>query len=98
NLVPSPNVRRHSSVKSPVPSRNQNGICSRSDSISSSNGQSSTSHRVTETHHVTKDYDQRTGAKTINRYEFLETIGRGVHGKVKLARDIETGELVAIKI
>ena len=61
----------------------------------SSNGQS---HHVTETHHITKDYDQRTGAKTINRYEFLETIGRGVHGKVKLARDIETGEFVAIKI
>ena len=55
-------------------------------------------HRVTETHHITKDYDSRTGAKTINRYEFQETIGRGVHGKVKLAKDIETGELVAIKI
>jgi serine/threonine protein kinase len=53
---------------------------------------------VTETHHITKDYDQRTGAKTINRYEFHGTIGRGVHGKVKLAKDIETGEFVAIKI
>lgn len=53
---------------------------------------------VTETHHITKDYDSRTGAKTINRYEFHNTIGRGVHGKVKLARDIETGEQVAIKI
>jgi serine/threonine protein kinase len=53
---------------------------------------------VTETHHITKDYDHRTGAKTINRYEFHETIGRGVHGKVKLARDTETGGLMAIKI
>jgi hypothetical protein len=94
NLAPSSNVRRQS-VKSPLP-RNPNDNCSRPSESSSSNGPSS--HHVTETHHITKDYDQRTGAKTINRYEFLETIGRGVHGKVKLAKDIETGEYVAIKI
>ena len=98
NLVSSSSVRRNPTVKPPVSPKNQADTCLRPDSISSSNGQSSTSHHVTETHHITKDYDQRTGAKTINRYEFLETIGRGVHGKVKLARDIETGESVAIKI
>ena len=98
NLVPSSNVRRNLAVKAPISPKNQNDPCPRSDSISSSNGQSSTPHHVTETHRITKDYDERTGAKTINRYEFLDTIGRGVHGKVKLARDIETGESVAIKI
>jgi hypothetical protein len=64
----------------------------------SESGASSGPSHVTETHHITKDYDERTGAKTINRYEFHNTIGRGVHGKVKLAKDIETGDLVAIKI
>jgi SNF1-activating kinase 1 len=96
NLVPS-SVRLQNSGKSNS-LRTQNDICSprQTESTSSSNGQSS--HHVTETHRITKDYDQRTGAKTINRYEFHDTIGRGVHGKVKLARDIETGEEVAIKI
>lgn len=94
NIVPS-TARKQSSSRSSV-LRNQSDTYSRPSQLVSSSGQSS--HHVTETHHITKDYDQRTGAKTINRYEFLETIGRGVHGKVKLARDIETGELVAIKI
>jgi hypothetical protein len=56
------------------------------------------SRNVTETHHITKDYDPLTGTKRINRYVMLETIGRGVHGKVKIARDTETEEIVAIKI
>ena len=104
NLV-STNTRKQSSIKSPVlkpeqqcqplPPPQASSSSIRPTDSSSSNGQA---HHVTETHHITKDYDQRTGAKTINRYEFLETIGRGVHGKVKLARDIETGEFVAIKI
>lgn len=34
----------------------------------------------------------------INQYEVIEEIGRGVHGKVKLARNVKTGENVAIKI
>jgi Protein kinase domain len=101
NLIPQ-NVRRQPSVKSPT-ARSPNEYSSlpptpavpRQTDSSTSNG---SYHHVTETHHITKDYDQRTGAKTINRYEFQETIGRGVHGKVKLAKDIETGEFVAIKI
>jgi len=101
NLVPvqppsgGPAPRRQSSLRSPFHSPSQEYTTPRIPYPSSSNGSIS---RVTETHHITKDYDHRTGAKTINRYEFHETIGRGVHGKVKLARDIETGELVAIKI
>src|SRR3984957_3585664 len=39
-----------------------------------------------------------TGRKLINQYEVIEEIGRGVHGKVKLARSLETGDYVAIKI
>lgn len=98
--VPS-KARPQSSLKSPLPiTRNQYDspqriASSRTSESGLSNGQL---HHVTETHHITKDYDQRTGAKTINRYEFQETIGRGVHGKVKLAKDIETGDLVAVKI
>jgi serine/threonine protein kinase len=34
----------------------------------------------------------------INQYEIINEIGRGMHGKVKLARSLETGEYVAIKI
>ena len=36
--------------------------------------------------------------RLINQYEVIEEIGRGMHGKVKLARNLETGENVAIKI
>ena len=39
-----------------------------------------------------------TGRKIINQYEVIEEIGRGQHGKVKLARDLKTGDHVAIKI
>ncbi|KAH7012688.1 kinase-like domain-containing protein [Microdochium trichocladiopsis] len=39
-----------------------------------------------------------SGRKLINHYEVIEEIGRGVDGKVKLARNLENGENVAIKI
>ncbi|KAK7414659.1 hypothetical protein QQX98_006516 [Neonectria punicea] len=55
-------------------------------------------HRVRETHKALIDSDNITGRKTINQYEVIEEIGRGMHGKVKLARNMETGENVAIKI
>jgi [calcium/calmodulin-dependent protein kinase] kinase len=50
------------------------------------------------THKALIDSDTLTGRKLINQYEVIEEIGRGMHGKVKLARNIETGENVAIKI
>lgn len=50
------------------------------------------------THKAAIDQDHATGRKTINQYEILGEIGRGVHGKVKLARNTENGEKVAIKI
>ncbi|KAI3541962.1 hypothetical protein CSPX01_07189 [Colletotrichum filicis] len=55
-------------------------------------------HKVRETHKALIDSDSITGRKLINQYEVIEEIGRGVHGKVKLARNLETGENVAIKI
>lgn len=55
-------------------------------------------HRVRETHKALVDMDLMTGRKIINQYEVIEELGRGVHGKVKLARNLETGENVAIKI
>lgn len=39
-----------------------------------------------------------TGNKIINQYEIMDELGRGVHGKVKLGRNMDTGESVAIKI
>ncbi|KAI1323480.1 kinase-like protein [Xylariaceae sp. FL0255] len=55
-------------------------------------------HKVKETHKALVDLDLMTGRKIINQYEVLEELGRGVHGKVKLARNLETGENVAVKI
>ena len=50
------------------------------------------------THKALIDSDITTGRKLINQYEVIEEIGRGMHGKVKLARNNQTGENVAIKI
>ena len=50
------------------------------------------------THKAQVDQDFLTGRKLINQYEIINEIGRGVHGKVKLARSLETGGFVAIKI
>ncbi|KAL1923641.1 uncharacterized protein VTP21DRAFT_8621 [Calcarisporiella thermophila] len=55
-------------------------------------------HQVVETNTITKTYDTITGNKVINNYMIVREIGRGVHGKVKLGRHVETGELCAIKI
>ncbi|CEJ81801.1 hypothetical protein VHEMI01912 [[Torrubiella] hemipterigena] len=54
--------------------------------------------RVRETHKALIDSDTITGRKMINQYEVIEEIGRGMHGKVKLARNVATGDNVAIKI
>lgn len=53
---------------------------------------------VKETNYVSLEYDPMTRRKVLNTYEIRGEIGRGEHGKVKLARDLTTGELVAIKI
>lgn len=50
------------------------------------------------THKANVEHDYATGRKLINNYEIIEELGRGMHGKVKLARNIENGEFVAIKI
>ncbi|EAQ86953.1 hypothetical protein CHGG_08206 [Chaetomium globosum CBS 148.51] len=55
-------------------------------------------HKVRETHKANVEHDYTTGRKHINNYEIIEELGRGVHGKVKLARNAENGEFVAIKI
>lgn len=45
-----------------------------------------------------KEVDCYSGRKMINRYEIIDELGRGVYGKVKLARNLDGGEYVAIKI
>lgn len=45
-----------------------------------------------------KDIDPISGRKTINHYELLDKLGSGNHGTVKLARDLITDTLCAVKI
>ena len=54
--------------------------------------------KVYRTHKLNKDYDPLTGNKRLNNYEVLEKLGSGQHGTVKLGRNLDTGELVAVKI
>lgn len=54
----------------------------------------SSSSDVILTNSVIKEYDAETGNKMINNFMIIKEIGRGVHGKVKLAEDLLTGELV----
>ncbi|KAL8778436.1 MAG: hypothetical protein Q9213_007415 [Squamulea squamosa] len=51
-----------------------------------------------ETHKLSKDIDPISGRKTVNNYELLKKLGSGQHGTVKLARDLQSGEEVAVKI
>lgn len=51
-----------------------------------------------ETHNLSKDVDPETGHKTLNEYELLYKLGEGQHGTVKLGRNLDTGEYVAVKI
>ncbi|EPX72072.1 CAMKK/ELM protein kinase Ssp1 [Schizosaccharomyces octosporus yFS286] len=53
---------------------------------------------VKETKKIKKRFDRFSGRKFINDYEILSEIGRGMHGKVKLGREVNTKELLAIKI
>ncbi|KAL8907911.1 MAG: hypothetical protein Q9207_001148 [Kuettlingeria erythrocarpa] len=51
-----------------------------------------------ETHVLSKDVDPDTGRKILNNYELLKVLGKGQHGTVKLGRNLDTGESVAVKI
>jgi hypothetical protein len=61
---------------------------------SPSPSQMSRTSSVKETHHISIDYDPVSGRKQLNTYEIIKELGRGQHGKVKLAKDMETGEFV----
>ncbi|KAG7835892.1 hypothetical protein KL943_001541 [Ogataea angusta] len=54
--------------------------------------------KVKETHYVRVEYDPITHKRILNTYEILKDLGSGQHGKVKLAKDLNSNELVAIKI
>ncbi|KAI9801407.1 MAG: hypothetical protein M1825_003386 [Sarcosagium campestre] len=51
-----------------------------------------------ETHIADVDIDPISGRKLLNQYEIIAELGRGVHGKVKLGRNLDKNEDVAIKI
>ncbi|KAJ2902545.1 hypothetical protein GGI21_004540, partial [Coemansia aciculifera] len=53
---------------------------------------------VHETHHMQVVHDPHTGRKMINQYMIIRELGRGTHGKVKLAFDTITGDYYAIKV
>ena len=53
---------------------------------------------VKETNRISLTYDPISKRKVLNTYEIIKELGHGQHGKVKLARDLVTGQLVAIKI
>ncbi|KAJ4378431.1 hypothetical protein N0V86_006134 [Didymella sp. IMI 355093] len=51
-----------------------------------------------ESHLADVTHDPVSGRKVVNQYEIIDELGRGVHGKVKLGKDLVTGKYVAIKI
>lgn len=51
-----------------------------------------------ESHVADVSHDPISGRKVVNQYEIIDELGRGVHGKVKLGKDLLTGKYVAIKI
>ncbi|KAI4162614.1 MAG: hypothetical protein LQ342_003845 [Letrouitia transgressa] len=51
-----------------------------------------------ETHKLLKDIDPISGRKLVNNYELYEKLGSGMHGTVKRGRNLETGDIVAVKI
>jgi serine/threonine protein kinase len=51
-----------------------------------------------ETHIADVQADPVSGRKIINQYEIIDELGRGMHGKVKLGKDLQKGNFVAIKI
>ena len=50
------------------------------------------------THKLLKDIDPISGRKLVNNYELYYKLGSGQHGTVKLGRNLDTGEKVAVKI
>ena len=57
-----------------------------------------TPRKVKETTKISLEYDPISKRKVLNTYEIIGELGQGQHGKVKLARDLVTKQLVAIKI
>ncbi|EAT87375.2 hypothetical protein SNOG_04984 [Parastagonospora nodorum SN15] len=51
-----------------------------------------------ETHIADVQADPVSGRKIVNQYEIIDELGRGMHGKVKLGKELNKGHYVAIKI
>lgn len=89
--------RRQSSSHQPTSSSKSSIRSSRSSSdltSPSTLNASSSIPVVVETSTLAKEVDSVTGRKVINQYLIVRELGRGCHGKVKLCRNIETGEQV----
>ncbi|KAJ3270444.1 hypothetical protein HDV01_007804 [Terramyces sp. JEL0728] len=77
--------------------REPKGLVKRRSSESDSRKSSEVWVPVKETNKMRRDVDE-LGNKMINQYVFLKELGRGVHGKVKLCKDINDGKYWAVKM
>ncbi|KAJ3258769.1 hypothetical protein HK103_003363 [Boothiomyces macroporosus] len=77
--------------------REPKGLSKRRSSESDSRKSSEVWIPVKETHKMKRDVDE-LGNKMINQYVFLKELGRGVHGKVKLCKDINDEKYWAVKM
>jgi hypothetical protein len=93
-------LKRASEIPVLLQQKSSNATISNSSKIpplpSTTSTATTTNNGVIMTTTVVKDYDQETGNKLINNFMIIKEIGRGVHGKVKLAQDLEMGELVVL--
>ncbi|KAJ2725174.1 hypothetical protein GGI07_001436 [Coemansia sp. Benny D115] len=94
-LLPSPVSAREGATSATAEADEEHGSEPRS---SASPDDSQSSDAVHETHRMQVAHDPRTGRKMINQYMIIRELGRGTHGKVKLAFDTAAGGYYAIKI
>ncbi|KAJ1565877.1 hypothetical protein HK096_007984 [Nowakowskiella sp. JEL0078] len=99
SIALSPTTKSHVSLfrQSSLGNQSSSVSLSSNSTVESANS-TRTGEPVKETSIIKRDFDPTTGKKLINQYLIVKQIGRGVHGKVKLVKHVETGDLWALKI
>lgn len=80
-----------SNNKSKSPTTTEDGGRNRESSSNSSKKPHTRQSSIRETKRIVKDVDE-LGNKMVNHFVILKELGRGVHGKVKLCKDANTGK------